>query len=156
MAAPLPGAPIDWLEKSIVLPDGVSLLRLHPITRRCKGNDEAKVSYLCRKFRGVQSDVEGLPKSEDGKADPLPGPSDSSNDEMRTLMKSRDAQLDCVPHLRWTLQSEQPGGTPVPGGYVTIIVMSQIPGSSLEEFKFWAMKEEEQQLIRQHFCQNFR
>ena len=38
IAAPLPGDPVDWLEKIAVFP-GVSLLRLHPITDYHKGDE---------------------------------------------------------------------------------------------------------------------
>ncbi|KAK4609555.1 hypothetical protein CLAFUW4_14640 [Fulvia fulva] len=166
IAAPMPGDPIGWLEKIIVFPDGVSLLRLHPLSDYRRGEEEARILYLCRKFTGIQNDPGGyafvmkikvqVPKSEGGKADPLDGPSDRSMAEMQAMMKFRDADLDCTPDLRWTLQQAQPGDGPVPGGYVTVIVMNQMPGSSLEELKFWSLKEEEQNMIREKFSNNLR
>lgn len=48
-------------------------------------------------------------------------------------------------------QAVQPTEGPLPGGYITFLVMSKLPGDSLYNLNYWGKSKEERNEITQKF-----
>ncbi|HEX3640455.1 MAG TPA: hypothetical protein VHV10_04130 [Ktedonobacteraceae bacterium] len=86
-----------------------------------------------------------------GLTTPVAGPSDHTKDELKALKAFTDFKSTSLPHLvAWKTAVQESDG-PMPGGYMTYIVMTLMPGRHLMDLKFWSMTDEERDEIRKAF-----
>lgn len=83
--------------------------------------------------------------------EPLPGPSETTTAELKALKTFRDASAEGVPHLIHSQCSPQGSSGPFPGGYISYIVMTKVPGQDLMAAKFWSLSDDEKEERRQAF-----
>lgn len=86
-----------------------------------------------------------------GLTTPVTGPSDHTKDELKALQAFTDHKSTSLPHLLAWKTAVQRSDGPMPGGYITYIVMTLMPGRHLMDLKFWSMTDEEREEIRKAF-----
>ncbi|PPJ59369.1 hypothetical protein CBER1_11708 [Cercospora berteroae] len=146
--------------------------RVRPITNFRKDDSEARILYICRKLPHADGTLSnGSSDAEDsqlfvlkckvqapsvlanGLTTPIPGPSPHTKAEQEALQKFADTKSPGLPHLVATKLIAQDEKGPMPGGYISYMVMTLMPGKDLMEAKFWSMPEEQQNRIRDAFRQ---
>ncbi|OAL25066.1 hypothetical protein AYO22_04943 [Fonsecaea multimorphosa] len=148
-------APIlpSYLDKVVEFADGNAYELLKPLAtyRSCHDGTpaEARIVLTCRRRHGNSS-------SEDEyvikiKIHPEIGPSTTTAHELKALGKFRDANSPCTPVLVNFKKAVQPAEGPLPGGYLTFLVMTKMPGDSLFNMYYWGMPAEERTDISQKF-----
>lgn len=85
-----------------------------------------------------------------------PHPDDASNydNEVGNLKMLTLVECPIAPklyHWLWTTQEHEE--SPLPGGYLGMLLMQRIPGKDLR--RFWDMPSEKRELIRQVFIKSF-
>ena len=86
-----------------------------------------------------------------GLIEPIPGPNEHTVDELKALKAFADSASPGLPHLvAWQKYSQGSDG-PLPGGYISCMLMTIVPGENLLDLGFWSMTFEQQQEIRDTF-----
>ncbi|KAK0320644.1 telomerase inhibitor [Friedmanniomyces endolithicus] len=103
--------------------------------------------------RNHVSDIYRVPPrpASDDPREPLPGPSVTTVAEIAALRKFQREDLAGVPHLVATKCSRQGSNGPFPGGYVSYIVMTVMPGRDLMASMFWSLDDVVKEEIRDAF-----
>ncbi|KAK0261673.1 hypothetical protein LTR01_001067 [Friedmanniomyces endolithicus] len=103
--------------------------------------------------RSHVSDIYRVPPrpASDDPREPLPGPSVTTVAEIAALRKFQREDLAGVPHLVATKCSRQGSNGPFPGGYVSYIVMTVMPGRDLMASMFWSLDDVVKEEIRDAF-----
>ncbi|KAK0821656.1 hypothetical protein LTR57_012930 [Friedmanniomyces endolithicus] len=147
--------------------DGNYYERLIAMTDYRRDPGEARILYLCRRLVAggasmvvtdseetfvmkVKIQVPPRPASDDPR-EPLPGPSATTAAEIAALRKFQCEDLDGVPHLIATKCSRQGTNGPFPGGYISYIVMTAMPGRNLMASMFWSLDDAVKEEIRDAF-----
>ncbi|EXJ57068.1 hypothetical protein A1O7_07412 [Cladophialophora yegresii CBS 114405] len=82
---------------------------------------------------------------------PDPGPSTTTAHELEALKKFHETSSEYTPVLVNFMSTVQPAEGPLPGGYLTFLVMTKMPGDSLWNMYYWGMSDEERKQIREKF-----
>jgi hypothetical protein len=82
---------------------------------------------------------------------PEPGPSSTTSHELKALEKFRGASSAYTPVLVNFKTATQPADGPLPGGFLTFLVMTKMPGDSLFNLYYWGMSAEERKEITEKF-----
>lgn len=88
----------------------------------------------------------------------MPGPSPHTKGELEALTTFTHHNTASVPHLIGSVCLLRPdNGTAVfPGGYISITIMTRMPGVTLWDLRFWSLAEEEREEIRRAFLVSLR
>ena len=71
--------------------------------------------------------------------------------EVKALTTFRDHNNKSVPQLVAWKKIVQDHRGPLPGGYITFLVMTKMPGQTLRSLLFWSLPDEEQKIIISKF-----
>jgi len=82
---------------------------------------------------------------------PESGPSTTTAHELKALENFRSTGSEYTPVLVNFMKSAQPAEGPLPGGYLTFLVMTKMPGDSLFNMYYWGMADEERKQITEKF-----
>ena len=82
---------------------------------------------------------------------PEAGPSSTTAHELKALEKFRDVTGLATPLLVNFKTAAQPAEGPLPGGFLTFLVMTKMPGDSLYNLHYWGMSTEERKEISEKF-----
>lgn len=155
---------LSYLPESIDFADRTMYQRLQPITdvRQCHDGfpAEARVLFQCRRVQPTD-DAERLilkvkiQVSNEGRKSTTPasGPSDTTAAELKALQLLRDANSPFGPQLVAFESKVQGDNGPMPGGYITYTVMTELPGQAVLSLSYWSMPFEERQQIQQRFLE---
>ncbi|KIW91979.1 uncharacterized protein Z519_06961 [Cladophialophora bantiana CBS 173.52] len=160
-AAPiLPG----YLDKIVDFADGNAYELLKPLAtyRSCHDGTpaEARIVLTCRRREGDSSSLDEyvmkikiqIPGGERRPSNsPEVGPSTTTAHELKALEKLRHTHSAFTPVLVNFKKAVQPAQGPLPGGYLTFLVMTKMPGDSLFNMYYWGMPTEERDEITQKF-----
>ena len=162
------GQTLAFLTKKIYFPDHVTSYELlEPLTnyRVCHDGTppEARIVFTCRRpvadsQQNGYSDEEYIMKikvqvSASGNDKPDNGPSTTTEAELKALDMFTEAKNPSVPHLVCYKRTQQDASGPMPGGFMTFIVMTKMPGDSMFG-RFWsAYVGSERDEISEHFLE---
>ncbi|KAK2808595.1 hypothetical protein FQN50_004627 [Emmonsiellopsis sp. PD_5] len=124
---------------------------------------EAQATYHCHQAEGPEKGLEGIMKIkmqippgyaldlsyEERCSMALQGFSKISMMELSSLQWLSDQGCSSSPKLLAYFQVAQPSDMVIPGGYITILVMEKLPGSTLDDF--WECPFEQREKIRAAF-----
>jgi len=82
---------------------------------------------------------------------PETGPSSTTAHELQALEKLRKGSNAHAPVLVNFKKATQSAEGPLPGGFLTFLVMSKMPGDSLWNLYYWGMSTEERKEITEKF-----
>jgi len=92
-----------------------------------------------------------VPEVDSSEHEPEPESSTTTRAELKALTAFRDADSVSAPVLVDFKHALQNSKGPLPGGYMTFTVMTQVPGDSLHNLHFWSMPAEERNEIADRF-----
>jgi hypothetical protein len=87
---------------------------------------------------------------------PEDGPSSTTAHELKALEAFRERGSHFTPVLVNFKKVAQPGNGALPGGFITFMIMSKMPGDSLFNLYYWGMAPEEQADIKHRFLEALR
>lgn len=90
-------------------------------------------------------------RDQEASDEPEPESSTTTRAELKALTRFREANTTYAPVLVGFKKAIQGDKGPLPGGYITYTVMTQMPGDSLHNLYYWGMSDEERQEIVQYF-----
>ncbi|KIW83504.1 hypothetical protein Z517_02749 [Fonsecaea pedrosoi CBS 271.37] len=153
-----------YIDKVVEFPDGTAFELLKPLAtyRSCHDGTpaEARIVLTCRPCSGDCSPVDEyvmkikiqIPGGERRPSNsPELGPSTTTAHELQALEKFRETDSACTPVLVNFKKAVQPAEGQLPGGYLTFLVMTKMPGDSLFNMYYWGMTTEERHDITQKF-----
>ncbi|OAL37465.1 hypothetical protein AYO20_03314 [Fonsecaea nubica] len=136
-----------YIDKVVEFPDGTAFELLKPLAtyRSCHDGTpaEARVVLTCRPCSGDCSPVDEYVMKIKIHT--------TTAHELQALEKFRDTDSACTPVLVNFKKAVQPVEGPLPGGYLTFLVMTKMPGDSLFNMYYWGMATEERHDITQKF-----
>jgi hypothetical protein len=140
------GQQLPFLTKVVDFPEhGASYELLEPLTnyRVCHDGTpaEARIVFTCRQSvpdsqQNHHGDEEYIMKikvqvAAPGSDRPENGPSTTTAAELKALQTFTEAKNPVAPHLVCHKRTQQVSSGPMPGGFMTFIVMTKMPGSSM-------------------------
>jgi hypothetical protein len=84
------------------------------------------------------------------------GPSTTTTLELEALQIFRQNNSAFAPQLLAFRQAVQGNNCPLPGGYITYILMNKVPGDSLYKLQYWTLPEVEREDISREFLKVLR
>ncbi|OQV09065.1 hypothetical protein CLAIMM_13243 [Cladophialophora immunda] len=153
-----------YLDKVVDFADGNSYELLKPLAtyRSCHDGTpaEARIVLTCRRLNENSSSEDEyvmkikiqIPGGERRPSNsPELGPSTTTAHELKALERFQDTHSAFTPVLVNFKKAVQPAEGPLPGGYLTFLVMTKMPGDSLFNMYYWGMTTEERNEISQKF-----
>ncbi|OCT49265.1 hypothetical protein CLCR_05088 [Cladophialophora carrionii] len=136
-----------YIDKILKFPDGSSYELLRPLAtyRSCHDGTpaEARIVLTCQR-------TEADSASTDEYVVKIKIHTTTAH-ELKALKKFHDASSQYTPVLVNFMSVVQPAEGPLPGGYLTFLVMTKMPGDSLFNMYYWGMSDEERKQIRESF-----
>lgn len=151
-----------FLPRTITFPNNTTWELISPITELRSCHDgvpaESRILFTCRQTSPAASS--DSPKEAIVKVkvqipggdrrpqnDPHPGPSSTTAEELKALEIFAKASLPHVPHLFASTIKQQPDNGPLPGGYITYLLMTHLPGTPLFLQKYYEMSPDQHKNI---------
>jgi hypothetical protein len=154
-----------FLPESVTFPNNQTYELIRPITelRSCHDGEpaESRVIFICRQPSNEQDYILKIKVQIPGgdrrpQNTPHPGPSTTTAEELKALSIFTNANLAHVPHLITSTIQPQPSNGPLPGGYITYLVMSRLPGQPLFTLNYWSLPSTVHEVIRPKFLEILR
>ncbi|KAJ9615747.1 hypothetical protein H2200_001824 [Cladophialophora chaetospira] len=154
----------NYIDNIVPFPNGTSYELLKPLATYRSCHDgvpaEARIVLTCRQTQGnssaeneyvmkIKIQIRGGEQRPSNS--PEAGPSTTTAHELKALQKFHDARTESTPALVDFKTAVQPANGPLPGGYITFLVMSKLPGDSLFNMNYWGMPSEERKEITEKF-----
>ncbi|KAI1622359.1 hypothetical protein EDD37DRAFT_470201 [Exophiala viscosa] len=154
----------QYIDRVVEFLEGVSYEIIRPLTtfRHCHDGRpaEARMVFTCRHFaHGNASPGEYVMKVkvrvpdrvQEASDEAEPESSTTTRAELKALTRFHEANTTYAPHLVHFKKGVQGAKGPLPGGYITYTILTQMPGDSLHNLYYWGMSDEERQEIVQEF-----
>lgn len=162
----------SFIDKTVNFPDGSSFRLGKALTNYRSCHDgvpaEARMVFICTRNTDRASDamleefvmkvkVQIPDENRANSQGPQAGPSDTTAAELKALQQFKEAGLSSVPHLVVAKHATQglESNCPMPGGYITYMVMTKMPGYELFG-KYWNLDPKERDLIQDEFVKALR
>lgn len=170
-------ASLPFLDQTIELPDGTSFERLDSITdfRQCHGVVplESRILYRCKRLASSplstprhDDDQEGyitkvkvqIPDANNNESTSRDTALECSNSnatehELKALRIFCDAGSEYGPRIVAFASLRQGPDGLLPGGYISVTVMTKIPGKSLFDLGYWSLEPDDRAEIQQRFLE---